>query len=266
MAAGIAAVVLLNANPFGDHVQFDLGVRDTADRAKMDCETTPKTGVILTLGQSNAANFGETPYAPKHDVVNFNLHDGSCYRARDPLLGTSGIGGNVATLLANMLIERRSFDRIIVVPIAIAGSTIEQWADGGRFNQRIVTAIRRLFDAGLRPTYVLWHQGENNSGEGNADGGEYRKHLLEVVSTFRDNGAEAPFFVALATRCGNYPRPGSDAIREGQRLAVNPLMHIFQGPDTDQLGDEYRDALRCHFNAAGMQRHAAMWAHVLDDR
>ena len=237
--------------------------RDKSGRRKMPCEAAKDTAVIVTLGQSNAANHSVMPYTPKHEVLNFNIYDGSCYRARDPLLGTSGSGGNFATPLSDMLIDARLYNRVILAPIAMGGTTVEQWADEGRFNRRILVLIRRLFDSHLTPTYILWHQGEGNRGEGDSGGLQYRKRLLEVVSTFRRYGISAPFFVALATKCGEYPRPNGENIREGQRATINPLMNVFLGPDTDTLGDEYRDAQHCHFNAAGLERHAAMWADVL---
>ena len=86
---------------------------------------------------------------------------------------------------------------------------------------------------------------------------------MEVIATFRGYGISAPFFVALATKCGPFPRPDGDNIRDGQVSKVNPLENVLPGPDTDTLGDELRDKDRCHFNAAGLLRHAAMWADVL---
>jgi hypothetical protein len=238
-------------------------IRDTSNRQRVPCQVDKETAVIVTLGQSNAANYALMRYTPKHDVRNFDLYDGRCYKAEDPLLGASGTLGNFAAPLADMLIERGLYARVIIAPIAMGGSTVEQWADEGVFNRRILVLIRRLFDAGLTPTTILWHQGEGDSGVGDSYGRQYRKNLLEVIATFRNYGISAPFFVALATKCGGYPRPGGDNIREGQATAVNPLDKVFLGPDTDTLGDEYRDKEHCHFNAAGLLRHAAMWADVL---
>jgi hypothetical protein len=256
----------ININSLDDYDNLDQNwrsFRDTADRIKISCVTSENTAVIVTLGQSNAANYGTVAYTPKYDVMNFDIYDGNCYRARDPLLGASGTGGNFATPLADILIQQGLFERVIVAPIAMGGSTVEQWADEGRFNRRMLVLVRRLFDAGLKPTYILWHQGEGDPGDGDSHGRQYRKNLLEVISTFRRYGIAAPFFVALATKCGAYPRPNGDNIRDGQRSAINPLMNVFLGPDTDQLGDDYRDPQHCHFNAAGLQRHAEMWADIL---
>jgi carbohydrate esterase-like sialic acid-specific acetylesterase len=258
----IDITVLDNYEALADQGQ---GFSDASARDKTPCDITAKTAVVVTLGQSNAANAASTPYTPRGDVLNFSLYDGNCYRARDPLIGTAGEGGNFATPLADMLIERGLYDRVIIAPIAIGGSSVEQWAEEGPFNRRILVLIRRLFDVGLGPTQILWHQGEGNPGIGDSHGRQYRKNLLEVITTFRRYGISAPFFVALATKCGDYPRPNSENIREGQRSAVNPLQNVFLGPDTDSLGDEYR-ADRCHFNAAGLQRHGAMWAEILQAR
>jgi hypothetical protein len=237
--------------------------RDHSQRTQVPCRADERTAVIVTLGQSNAANYALMRYTPNHDVLNFDLYDGRCYKARDPLVGASGTGGNFATPLADMLIERGLYARVIIAPIAMGGSTVEEWADKGVFNRRILVLLRRLFDAGLTPTQILWHQGEGNSGLRDSHGRQYRKNLLEVIATFRTYGISAPFFVALATKCGPYPRIGGNNIRNGQASAVNPLDNVFLGPDTDTLGDEYRDKEHCHFNAAGLPMHAAMWADVV---
>jgi hypothetical protein len=46
--------------------------------------------MLVTLGQSNAANHGAGHYAALRDVANFNLYDGQCYAAADPLLALLG--------------------------------------------------------------------------------------------------------------------------------------------------------------------------------
>ena len=138
---------------------------DISERAAVPCsDGGPRRPlVIVTLGQSNAANHGQGLYTPKHRVDNFNLYDGKCYKAVEPLLGPSGQGGNFATRLADMLIERRLADRVVLAPIAMGGTSVEQWAHEGLFNRRIAASIRRLYDAGLTPDYILWHQGEGNA-------------------------------------------------------------------------------------------------------
>src|SRR5262245_57049190 len=91
---------------------------DTSERSAVPCNDggPPRPLVIVTLGQSNAANTGQGLHTPKHRVDNFNLYDGKCYKAVEPLLGPSGQGGNFATRLADLLIERRLADRVVLAP------------------------------------------------------------------------------------------------------------------------------------------------------
>ena len=70
--------------------------RDTSQRTKVPCRADAGTAVLITLGQSNAANYALKRYTPKHEVLNFDLYDGHCYKAQDPLLGASGTLGNFA--------------------------------------------------------------------------------------------------------------------------------------------------------------------------
>jgi Carbohydrate esterase, sialic acid-specific acetylesterase len=259
---------------------IELGPADTYERLdhnwKSNAETSERSVVpcndggplrplvILTLGQSNAANEGRGLYAPKHRVDNFNLYDGKCYKAVEPLLGPSGQGGNFATRLADMLIERQLANRVVLAPIAMGGTTVEQWAYEGVFNRRITASIRRLYDAGLSADYILWHQGEGNLGTGDSGGRQYRKNLLEVVASFRTYGANAPFFVALATRCAKSPHPNAVNVRDGQRTAAIGQLGIFVGPDTDLIGPEHRYD-HCHMSESGLTMHAAAWADILHD-
>jgi len=239
---------------------------DTSERSVVPCNDGGpiRPLVIVTLGQSNAANHGQGLSTPKHRVDNFNLYDGKCYKAVEPLLGPSGQGGNFATRLADMLIERRLADRVVVAPMAMGGTTVEQWAYEGVFNRRITASIRRLYDAGLSPDYILWHQGEGNAAAGDSGGRQYRKNLLEVVGSFRAYSVNAPFFVALATRCGAAAHPNAVNVREGQRTAAIGQLGIFVGPDTDLIGPEHRyDA--CHMSESGLTLHAAAWAAMLHD-
>ena len=222
-----------------------------------------RTCVIVIVGQSNAANHGAGRYVALQNVDNFNLYDGKNYHAADPLLGASGDGGNFATRLGDKLIDAGLFDRVILAPIAMGGTTVEQWADEGMFNRRIVVLVRRLHDAGLKIDFVLWHQGEGNAGMGDIEGRQYRKNLWEVVFTFRRYGVNAPFFVALATLCGGL-HANAENIRAGQKAAVDPKAGIFLGPDTDTIGVELRWD-KCHFNEIGLDVAASLWLEVIAD-
>jgi hypothetical protein len=259
-------IILDEADSYENLDQNWFSVRDTVGRklttTAIDGDRS-RTAVIVILGQSNAANHGGGRYVAKHRVDNFNIYDGKCYHAEDPLLGASGDGGNFATRLGDKLIQDGAFDRVILAPIGMGGTTVEQWADQGMFNRRIPVLVRRLYDAGLSADFILWHQGEGNPGMGDRDGRQYRKNLLEVIETFRRYGVDAPFFVALATLCGG-PHQNAQNIRAGQKGAVDPSAGIYQGPDTDIIGVEYRWD-KCHFDDMGLSLAAALWLEVITD-
>lgn len=255
--------------PLDSYEQLDQNwgsINDPSGREETGCAIDgdrKRTAVIVVVGQSNAANHGAGRYAARYRVDNFNIYDGRCYRATDPLLGASGDGGNFATRLGDRLIYAGLFDRVILAPIAMGGTTVEQWAEEGMFNRRIPVLIRRLFDAGLSADFILWQQGEGNQGMGDVDGRQYRKNLLEVIRTFRRFGVTAPFFVSLTTLCGG-PHANADNIRAGQRGVVNPLAGIYQGPDTDTIGVEHRWD-KCHFDETGLEMAASLWVPIIAD-
>jgi Carbohydrate esterase, sialic acid-specific acetylesterase len=228
-------------------------------RQQVECrQSTPdkRTAILLILGQSNAANTLNNFSEPSAGVINFSLYDGKCYVAKDPLIGASSAGGNFATLLATQMIERRHYEAVVLVPIAVGSTLIQQWAPTGEHNQRITIAIERLRKAKLEPTHVLWHQGEGNR----LDPPEsYVSAFAGVLSTIRRDGVRAPVYVAQATICGG---PVGEPIRAAQRALVDPAKGVLAGPDTDQLGQEFRyDG--CHFDGEGGKRVADLWLSAL---
>ena len=177
---------------------------DTSDRVRVSAAQVlqGRPAVILIFGQSNGANSGDAPYAPRHRVFNFNLFDGHCYAARDPLLGTTESRGNFASRMADMLIERNLFDTVVLAPIGVGGSRIEEWTTGGARHRRLQVVIKRATDNALTFTHVLWHQGESNAGI-DADAELYIGCFLNIHEALRSYGVDAPSYVAQATICNS---------------------------------------------------------------
>ena len=220
---------------------------------------SPRVMVALVFGQSNAGNWGESRKTAGPLVQSF--FRGHWSRAKDPLPGANGNGGSVWTRLGDKLITAKLYDRVVFVPAAISSSHISEWAPGGLLHPDLLRNVREAQQAGLVFTHLLWHQGESDVALGTgAD--DYKKRFVAMISAIRGLGVNAPVFVAVATRCGQYP-PNAE-IRAAQIGVVNSSFGIFAGPDTDQLDVGYRRD-GCHFNDRGLDAHANLWLKIIRD-
>ena len=250
---------------------LECGFQDTTGRTEVSCQAYmgERSAVLMTFGQSNSANAGDDKYIPLGPVANFNIHDGKCYEAEDPLLGPDAEGGAVWGVLADKLIAQGHYDNVMIVPFGIGGSAISQWQADGRFHDILRLALDRTATSNIAPTHVLWHQGESDAGAGTSER-DYFNMFDALVGHIRSGGVTAPVYPAVATHCAlaiggeSEPAPGAEAVRTAQARLVE-LPGVFAGPDTDQIqGPLYRHD-NCHFNAKGMQAHADAWLSALTD-
>jgi lysophospholipase L1-like esterase len=234
-----------------------------ADRPAQSCAPftagNTRHAVLLTFGQSNSANYGESRYTATDKVLNFNIHDGMCYAAADPLLGADGNGGSVWGRVGDALIASGAFDRVLIVPFGIGSTGIAEWTAGGRLHPRVAFAAQQLARAGIAPTHVLWHQGENDARR-HTSAEDYSRMFEEMVRALRGYGIQAPVFPAVATLCNDL---GSDTLRDAQRALPERIDGVYPGPDTDTLSDMKDRVDYCHFSERGMQAHARLWADAI---
>jgi lysophospholipase L1-like esterase len=220
-----------------------------------------RTCVMVTVGQSLITNNVAGSYACGTKVHNLCLDNGGVYQAVQPLLGCSISGGevrpsNYAMHLADKLIAAGHYDRVIIAPIGIGGTTVAQWEQGGVCNHRIGVLANRLAAQGYVPDMILWHQGESDHG---ITPSTYTRRLRSVIDTFRANGLSAPFLVAQAS----WNLGVTDAnVRAGQAGAVKGA-GIFSGPNFDTLDNTYRDDTT-HFNQLGAEAASSMWLSSIE--
>ena len=167
--------------------------------------------------------------------------------------------GSVWGRLGAQLIESDAFDRVLILPFGIGGTPLRDWTTGGRLHPRVVNAAQQLKLAGIEPTHVLWHQGENDARDGTSSD-EYIQMFAELVSALRDYGVDAPVFPAVASICKDH---GSDTIRSAQRALAEQIPGVYPGPDTDSLSDMKDRHDFCHFSDTGLQAHAELWKEVI---
>jgi len=217
-----------------------------------------RTMVALVFGQSNAANYGESRHTADRRVS--VLFGGRFYPAADPLPGADGAGGSVWTRLGDDLLADGQYDRVIFVPAAVGGTEIAEWTPEVEKHFTLVEdAIEGAHAAGLKFTHLLWHQGESDAYL-KIDPTSYRVRFMSMLKRIRELGVDAPIYVAVATRCG--PNGENADIRWVQRDMVNHDLRIWQGPDTDALGAEFRHD-GCHFSTRGLEEAARLWVRYL---
>jgi len=225
---------------------------------------SPGTVVILTFGQSNAANSCEERYAPRGAVHVFNIFDMKYYRAIDPLPGASDAGGSVWGRLGDRLIDAGFARSVLLVPIAFGATYVEDWAPGGQCYHRLMFALHRLKRAGIAVDMLCWHQGEADANHMPMGADEYHDRFHTMLRGVREVGVEAPVYVALATLCehAHHPVQNSAQIRLGQKKLVSLRDRVLPGPDTDQIGIEHRRD-GCHFAASGQELAAQAWFRAI---
>ena len=258
----ISAVLLLKGyHAFQEWKEQSLPVflssRTEVSHAKFGQEGK-RTMVALLLGGSNAANEGESPRVANERV--FNVFNGRLFRAEDPLLGSTGEGGSVWTRLGDELIERKLYDEVVFVPMAVGDSEIARWRPGGDLHRGLIQRIREARSTmGLTFTHILWDQGVRDALRKTSKAA-YQEAFRTMLDSIRKEGVTAPIYVSVATHCGK-EKPNR-TIQGAQTELVSSMTGIYEGPNTDTLGLEYRfDG--CHFTEEGLRRAALLWLEVL---
>ncbi|MBA2651515.1 MAG: hypothetical protein H0U73_04515, partial [Tatlockia sp.] len=107
-----------------------------------ECPSQDKnTAVILVIGQSNSANHGKERMHTSYPNKVFNYFNGKCYAASSPLLGASGEDGEFITPLADYLISKGVYDKVLIIASGVNGSEIKRWAKGGALNKLLVSIL-----------------------------------------------------------------------------------------------------------------------------
>lgn len=215
--------------------------------------------VLFTFGQSNSANHGQGTYEPETPV--FNYAGGHLYPASDPLIGASGYGSGPWCRLADLMNREGLSEKVTLISVGQGSTTAADWAEGGRFHEKLVSAVESALCDSISIDYILWHQGESDNLAGTSSE-EYINDFLSIREVFRSRGIDAPIIIATATY-----HPGADAsegclspeIRKAQKQLVKEYYDIFAGPDTDRLDRAIHRADGVHFSAYGQDLHAAGW-------
>jgi Carbohydrate esterase, sialic acid-specific acetylesterase len=143
--------------------------------------------------------------------------------------------------------------------LGLGRSQIARWKSDGDLHPRIIGVIDEVKAKRLTITHLLWHQGEQDA-HLKTSKDEYKKMFLDMLSSIRKQGVNAPIYVSIATRCQK--ERGNLEIQQAQAELIDRPMGIYPGPNTDLLGFAYRyDG--CHFSDEGLEHAAALWLQAL---
>ena len=229
--------------------------RNTSHREKTPCvsEASEETMVLVVIGQSGAANTGDTQYSSNERVLNF--FEGECYMAVDPLLGATYIGGSIWTRFGDLVIKEGLYNKVVIVPVAVGGTTAKAWAHEKELKGLLNNTVKYIKAKGMGTTHVFYMQGEADTLYKTTQK-DYEKHLKNLIGYLRTQGIVSPVWISITTRVNEGV---SQHIREAQKNIIDSTDNVFAGPDTDTVdGREYRyDGV--HFSGKGMDRLSTMW-------
>jgi hypothetical protein len=253
--ATIAKTALFRHDSFGRLKAFP-------DKKEIWCPAqTPDTGLILAIGQSNAANHAEQRYTTKFPTKVYNHWEGKCYVAESPLLGASGEEGEFITQLADKLISNGTYKAVIIVTAAIGSTPVAEWQQGGRLNTMLLSTLHGL-NAGFHVTEVVWHQGEADMQYGTSTAA-YVASLTSLLASLKAAHVDAPAYVAIATKCPAGDWNPVNPISVAQRSVIDSGLARL-GADTDALLSESdRRPDGCHLSASGQDRVSSAYAEAI---
>lgn len=239
---------------------------DTLAREETPCPVAGKrTLVAVILGQSLAGNWSGERTVGRDGVV--NLYGGRCYRARDPLLGATGIAGNHWTQVANALVDSGRYDHVVLLEVTRGRSAITNFLPPNEGFSALKQEIAAKPD--LAVTHVFIQQGQTDNLK-NTPYEAYRASYANVLNNLRQLFPGAAVFVSLeAGYCrddrANAPPSVDNPILKAQRSLIDPARGFFRGPEVDVILDASKRYDGCHPSGAGSHILAQAWTKVIED-
>jgi hypothetical protein len=247
-----------------EQLQFELEVNvdKTRDTVDIGIASQDSTMVAFVFGQSNATNFAEKRYTPKHNV--YNYYDGILYTAVDPLLGCDGSLGSVWSVLGDLIIEKGLYKNVVFIPVGIGNTSVEGWAETDLVGY-LAKRLEQVKKDNITITHFLWHQGEKDNII-NTGKQTYKKRIEKLLKNIRNQGFDAPFFVSIDSYApvhDRHPLGLDPEIQSAQIEFINETEGVFCGSNTDTLIHAIHRRDATHFTEYGNQLYAKQWLDAL---
>lgn len=157
--------------------------------------------IFLCIGQSNMAGrgaMGEFPCIRNERVL--MLRQDRWVTAKEPVNPDRVYAGESLQLPFADIVQRATGDTVGLVPCAVGGTLLAQWAPGGELFENAVSCARTAQKTDAL-SGILWIQGEND-GYSRENAALYTSRLLAMLDALKSAlgaGAEVP--VILAQLC-----------------------------------------------------------------
>ncbi|KAL2894685.1 hypothetical protein RDABS01_010594 [Bienertia sinuspersici] len=174
--------------------------------------------IFVLAGQSNMAGRGGVinnrwdgfvppECRPNPDIFRLNAQN-SWVAAHEPLhedidVGkTCGVGPGLAFANSLQLLSRSKFHAVGLVPCAVGGTKISQWARGTPLYSQLVTRAKAAVQSGGTIRAVLWYQGESDTNK-IEDAKAYKDNMEKFISHLRlDLGVPSLLIIQVALASG----------------------------------------------------------------
>ncbi len=258
---------------------YMLTVRTLDKSGKITSETTlPKVGVgevFVAAGHSFCSNFqGDAPGRAEDDRVatcadwRERPPERPAFRhADDPLRPGDADRASPWPAVGDALV-RALHVPVLIVSTGIGGTTVEQWRQGAadpevpsRAYSACHLTLRHITPyTGLRA--IVWFGNENDLPKGPTEE-KFSDDLRGLIAGVRaDAGNPAlPWVIGfdaydpgVAEKVGTEEKQRrKERIDRGTERVLQTVAHTYDGPQTDDLGPEFRRSDRDHFNEAGVK-------------
>lgn len=231
-----------------------------------------KTLIMICAGQSLGTDNITDTFTPTNasKVDNLSWYDGKNYAGTTPLLGT-GWNGSTATShnfnhkIADGIISNGKFDRVIVVPMGMGGTSINQWANEGALTTeatgyyRMINAVaKKLAAQGVTPAttgvkfLIKWNHGESDT--------QLATSQASYTADFNKMKAKVDADLAVKWMVAKeswITGTTSSSVQNAQLALVNNTT-IFAGENMDSIDATGRVGDNTHLNATGGNSAATM--------
>ncbi|MFC3441145.1 sialate O-acetylesterase [Sphingobium rhizovicinum] len=222
--------------------------------------------IIVTGGQSNAANSYDRPPSAVPNDQSYMIFNGRCYGLKSPVLGTTGDGDSLWPALGNA-IHRQSGRPVLFINGAVGGVQLGDWLDDrSGYLKRLSDQLRQARQKGYRPDYVLWIQGETDANT-LIDPNLYVNQQKALIDRLDQTGLidrATPWLLYRSTRCMHRRNNGPD-IDAAMTRFTHGSPRFLTGPLVSAYDDSYRRDT-CHLNRRGRDRLVADTMQVLGPR